>query len=91
MHVTEIYPHEAWRPKRPVWRTRRGTYSGEIGQMVSTTKDGGDPKKGGRFSRVVRHVARDRALFYRFTTTPNWAGIKAALAGAAQVMRGHGK
>lgn len=87
MRVTERYPHESWRTRRPTYRTRRSSYNGPLGPAIVRTKDGGDPKRGGRFSRVAAHVAKERAVFYRFRTTPNWAGIAAAHAGAAQLFR----
>lgn len=87
MHVTDRYPHESWRGPRPVWRTRASSYTGPLDLYVTHPKDGGPSTKWGRFTVRFSHVAKDRALFYRFTTKPNWLGIRAAQLGASQVMK----
>jgi transposase len=87
MHVTERYPHESWRDPSPVWRTRRARYGGPLDLIVRYVKDGGPPNKWGRFTSRFSHVAADRAVFYRFTTKPDWSGIKAAQAGAATLLK----
>lgn len=95
MRITERYPHESWRGPAPLWRTRRFRFTGPTERIITREKDGGPTKSNGRFTRVVRHIDRERAVFYRFTTTPNWAGIRAAQAGAAALFaereRGHGR
>lgn len=61
---------------RLVHRGRSFRFTGPIGPIYA----------GGNFPRLLRHIARDRVTFFRFNTTPDWAGLDRAAAGAAAVM-----
>jgi hypothetical protein len=65
-------------PRKIAWRSQPAQYRGPLGPVVVTIAGG--------ITRIARHIRRERAAFYRFSTKPNWAGIRAAHAGAASVM-----
>jgi len=63
---------------RLVHRSKPYRFRGDIGPIYA----------GGNRPYLLRHIAAQREVFYRFTTTPDWKAADAASASAALAMKG---